>query len=64
MSVTVTSDGKIFDDAKCELVGSVTKARDKSINRPAKIGEYPVFVEQFDNYRTFTYPRKIVEIQE
>ena len=60
---TITSDGKSFDEDKYDLVGSAPNVKSREVSRPPKVGEYPVFVEQFGVYRMFTYSRKIVEIQ-
>lgn len=60
--MTKTSDGKTFDPTEARLVGSVTKRADRTINKPAKLGEFPVFVEQHGAYRLFTYSKKLVEI--
>jgi len=63
MNTTITTeDRKQFksDDLKC--VGSVDKVRSRDLHTPAKIGEFPVFVEQTGAYRIFTYSKKIVEI--
>ena len=62
--MTTTIDGKAFDPEKYNLIGSVKKVKSREINRPAKVGEYPVFVEQFGVFRMFTYSRKIKEILE
>lgn len=63
MKNTITVDRKIHDGDKFELVGSVPKVRSRDVTRPPKVGEYPVFVEQFGDYRMFTYSRKILEIE-
>lgn len=55
----VTKDGKQWDPAKERLVGSVKTVRSRDIHRPAVIGEYPVFVEQFGGYRMFTWNFKL-----
>lgn len=60
---TITLDHKEFDGGKYHLVGSVAKVRSREISRPAKVGEYPVFVEQFGGFQMFTYSRKIKEIE-
>lgn len=57
-----TKDDKTFDPAEARLVGSVAKVRDRDIHSPAKVGEFPVFVEQHGSYRMFTYNRKLVEL--
>lgn len=62
MAIT-TKDGKEFNPAESKLVGSVKAVRDRVINTPAKIGEYPVFVEQSGKYRMFTYNRKLVSTE-
>lgn len=59
---TVTVDNKTFDGEKYALVGSVAKVRSRDVSRPPKVGEYPVFVEQFGGFQMFTYSRKIKEI--
>ena len=61
MAVT-TKDGKEFDPAEVKLVGSVPTVRSRDVSRPAKIGEFPVFVEQAGQYRLFTYNKKLVTI--
>lgn len=61
--LTLTVDNKTFDGEKYALVGSVAKVRSREVSRPAKVGEYPVFVEQFGGFRMFTYSRKIKEIE-
>jgi hypothetical protein len=57
-----TTDGKVFESTKDKLVGSVKTVRSRDVNRPAVLGEFPVFVEQSGNYRLFTYNKKLVEI--
>lgn len=57
-----TKDGKEFASSMERCVGSVKKQRDRDVNKPAAIGQFPVFVEQYGNYRMFTYSSKITEI--
>lgn len=64
MNRTHTMDGKTWEEEKYSLVGSVPQVRSRTVSRPAKVGEYPVFVEQFGSFRTFTYSRKIKEIED
>lgn len=61
--VVRTTDGQCFESTKVKLVGSVKKVKDRDVNQPAVIGEYPVFVEQSGSYRLFTYSRKIQSIE-
>jgi hypothetical protein len=57
-----TQDGKFWDAEPVKLIGSVAKVRNRDLNKPAKVGEFPVFVEQSGAYRMFTYNRKLVEV--
>jgi len=57
-----TADGKEWDVTKERLVGSVKAVRSRDINREAKVGEFPVFVEQYGSYRMYTYNKKLVSI--
>lgn len=57
-------DGKTFLSTEAKLVGSVSKVRDRTVNKPAQVGEFPVFVEQSGSYRMFTYSKRIVSIEE
>lgn len=61
--IVTTVDGKTFQPAEAKLIGSVKKVRDKDVNKPAVIGQFPVFVEQSGSYRIFTYNRKIKTIE-
>lgn len=56
------ADGKTFSPADAKLVGSVDKVRSRDVHQPARVGEFPVLVEQSGSYRMFTYNRKIKEI--
>lgn len=62
VSVVTTADGKTFESGSARLVGSVSKMRNRDIHKPARIGEFPVFVEQSGSYRMFTYTKKITAI--
>ena len=57
-----TEDGKVWDPKEAKLVGSAKKVRGRDGNNPAKVGEFPIFVEQSGSYRMFTYNRKLVEL--
>lgn len=57
-----TADGKEFNPAEARLVGSVDKVRSRDVHKPARLGEFPVFVEQSGSYRMFTYSKKLVVI--
>jgi hypothetical protein len=57
-----TADGKNWDEENVRLVGSVKKVRDRDINKPALVGQFPVFVEQEGSFRMFTYNKKITEV--
>lgn len=60
--MTRTADTKEWPEADFLLVGSVKKVRDRDVNKPARIGQFPVFVERSGSYRMFTYNRKLVEV--
>ena len=63
MNTTITTeDGKKFKSNDVKCVGSVDKVRSRDLHKEAKVGEFPVFVEQSGAYRIFTYSKKIVEI--
>lgn len=62
--IITTTDNKIFNADESKCIGSVTKVRSRNVNKPARIGEYPVFVEQHGSYRIFTYNRKIKSINQ
>ena len=64
--IIYTKNGKSLDEKKDKvwLVGSVKTVRSRDINRPALIGQYPVFIEQYGSYRIFTYLSKIKSIGE
>jgi hypothetical protein len=57
-----TADGKEHKPTEAKLVGSVAKVRGRDVNKPARIGEYPVFVEQSGDFRLFTYSSKLTQI--
>ncbi|HEY8096945.1 MAG TPA: hypothetical protein VIE65_12760 [Methylobacter sp.] len=57
-----TTDGHKFKSDEAKLVGSVPKVRSRDVSQPARVGEFPVFVEQSGSYRMFTYNKKIVSI--
>lgn len=59
MSTVITTDGKQFPSAGFKLVGSVSAVRSRDVNKPARVGEFPVFVEQSGSYRLFTYTKRI-----
>lgn len=61
MTLVMTDDDKTWD-SKFKLVGSVASQRDRCIHSPALIGEFPVFVEQFGEYRLFVYLRALVPV--
>lgn len=56
------ADGKQFAPTEEKLVGSVDKVRSRDVHQPARVGEFPVLVEQTGSYRLFTYNRKIKAI--
>lgn len=56
-------DGAVFQAAEARCVGSVAKVRSHDIHTPAKVGEFPVLVEQSGAYRMFSYSRKITAIE-
>lgn len=57
-----TTDGKEFAPSEAKLVGSVSKVRSRDVHKPARVGEFPVFVEQQGDYRLFTYSKKLIEV--
>lgn len=57
------ADGKQFAPTEAKLVGSVDKVRSRDVHQPARIGEFPVLVEQSGSYRLFTYNRKITSLE-
>lgn len=57
-----TADGKEFRPADAKLIGSVDKVRSRDVHKPARVGEFPVFVEQSGDYRMFTYSSKLTQI--
>ena len=62
----ICKDGTVFDEADGEvrIRGSVKKVRDREVNKPAVIGQFPVYVEQFGSYKLTTFSSKIKEIIE
>ena len=57
-----TADNKEWEPKENKLVGSVDKVRSRDVHRPARVGEFPVFVEQSGDYRLFTYSKKLTEV--
>ncbi len=57
-----TADKTEWIPTNAKLVGSVPKVRSRDVSRPAKIGEYPVFIEQSGSYRMFTYNYKLTSL--
>jgi hypothetical protein len=57
-----TSDGKEWNPAETKLVGSVNKVKSRDVHKPARVGEFPVFVEQSGDFRLFTYSKKLLEV--
>jgi hypothetical protein len=58
-----TVDSKEWNPAENKLVGSVDKPRySRDVHRPARVGEFPVFVELSGSYRLFTYSKKLAEV--
>jgi hypothetical protein len=57
-----TADEKEFKPADARLIGSVEKVRSRDVHKPARVGEFPVFVEQSGDYRLFTYSKKLIQI--
>lgn len=55
----VCVDGTVFPREEARIVGSVRRVRDREVNKPARVGEYPVMVEQTGSLRMFTFNRKI-----
>jgi len=55
----VCVDGTVFPREEARIVGSVRRVRDREVNKPARVGEYPVMVEQAGSFRMFTFNRKI-----
>jgi hypothetical protein len=62
--IVTTADGKQFKSSDAKLVGSAKTIRSRDVNKPAVVGEFPVFVEQSGNYRLFTYNKKITAIED
>jgi hypothetical protein len=59
------NDGTLFSDTKGEketLLGSVVKMNSRDIHKPPIVGEFPVCLEQFSNYKLFTYRKRIIEV--
>lgn len=57
-----TSDNKTWLPEENKLVGSVSTVRGRDIHKPARVGEFPLFVEQSGNYRLSTYSKKLTEV--
>lgn len=59
----VCVDGTIFDGESAKCTGSVAKVRDRAVNHPPVVGQYPVCVEQSGQFRLFTFSKKIARIE-
>ncbi|BCI68130.1 hypothetical protein [Acetobacter aceti] len=57
----ICADETRFPPKEYFLVGSVKTVRGRSINKPARVGEFPVLVDKYTT-KIFTYSRKIKEI--
>lgn len=61
--LAVCSDDTEWSSSKYRLVGSVKTVRSREINKPACIGQFPVFIDKTTT-KMFTYSKKIKDIKD
>ncbi|MFT8718770.1 hypothetical protein [Acetobacter sp.] len=59
--LVICADETRYPSTEYRLVGSVKTVRGKDINKPARIGQFPVFIDK-KTTSMFTYSRKIKKI--
>ena len=57
----VETRDEVFHPKDAVIVGSVPSVRSKEVNKPPKVGEYPVLVDQ-QTTKLFTYSSKIIAL--
>ena len=63
MTIVVCVDNTEWKSSEYRLVGSVKTVRSREINKPACVGQFPVFIDK-NTTRMFTYSKKIKSIND
>lgn len=61
LTIVVCEDNTEWSSSEYRLVGSVKTVRSREINKPAYVGQFPVFIDK-NTTKMFTYSKRIKDI--